>query len=112
MPKTDFSFEEINSAAENPIFTLSGTDIVLSLSALTGDTYSDLTSEGAVEALFKLRALYGSAQDLANATLEAAEQMTAFPAYTVGAPDDAGNINVTQLSVYDLAISFDKIIAG
>ena len=112
MPKTDFTFEEINTAAETPIFSLSGTDIVLSLSALTGDTYAALTSDGVVEILFKLRELYGKAQDTANQSLDAAEQMTAFPAYTVGAPDADGNISVTQLSVYNLAISFDQIIAG
>jgi len=55
--KTDLTFDELNTALGATVFTSAGSDITLSVSALTGDTYAALTDEGVSRCSIKLEVL-------------------------------------------------------
>ena len=93
--KTDLTFEELNTALGVEAFSISGSDIVLSLNAITGDTFTDLTNEGAIELLYKLRSACTTAQESANESLQPGEQLNSFPNFSFSAPAN-GYVTVTQ----------------
>ncbi|WP_036488030.1 hypothetical protein [Myxosarcina sp. GI1] len=93
--KEDLTFEELNTALGVDAFSLSGSDIVVSVSAITGDTYTALTDEGTIEFLYKLRSACTTAQDTANEGLTAGEQLDSFPGFSYSPPAD-GYVTVTQ----------------
>lgn len=95
MVKTDLTFDELNTALGGTAVTLSGSDIVISVSAITGDTYTALTDEGVLELLYKIRSACTIAQDTANETLVAGERLSSFPGFSFSPPAD-GFVTVTQ----------------
>jgi hypothetical protein len=84
---TNLTFEQINDEATAPVFTYAAGDITLSLSALTGDTYTGLTDAQVVEAVWKLRQLAAAAQVTVNTGVVADEQLAAFPLASTGVFD-------------------------
>ncbi len=107
--KTDLTFEELNTALGATVFSLSGSDIVMSVSALTGDTYAALTDEGVIEALYKLRSACGTAQDTANEALAAGEQLDSFPGFSFSPPAD-GYVTVTQTQTVRIPLDTATVI--
>lgn len=84
---TNLTFEQINNEATNQIFMYSQGDIILSLAALTGDTYTGLTDAQVVEAIWKLRELAAAAQITVNTGVDVDEQLVAFPISSTGVFD-------------------------
>lgn len=93
--KTDLNFDELNNALGGSAITLDGDDIKISVKAVTGDSYSAITDEGVIEAIYKLRSACSVAQDAANETLDDADQLTSFPGFSLSPPAD-GFVLVTQ----------------
>lgn len=65
---TDLTFEQINTYLGNSAFTFDGTNIVLNVSTITGDTYSGLNNDGIIEFAFKLLKLCYDTQVNVNGT--------------------------------------------
>ncbi len=93
--KTDLTFEELNAALGVDAFSLSGNDIVVSVSAITGDNYAAISDEGTIEFLYKLRSACTTAQETANEALAAGEQLDSFPGFSYSPPAE-GYVTVTQ----------------
>lgn len=102
---SDLTFEQINTEAiADPnigaaIFTLSGTDISLDVSLLTGDTYTALTDEGVLEAFFKFRQLAFRAQETVNATLNLTATPPDVPLDTFTPSSETGVINGEEIEI-------------
>ena len=97
--KDDLTWAEL--AAELPAgsITFAGSDIQISVSALTGgDTFTGLTDSGVVELLYKLRFAAGRAQVTVNAALDPVNDtpLAAFPTFSFGIPTDEGGVAVNQ----------------
>ncbi len=107
--KTDLTFEELNTALGATVFTSSGSDITLSVSALTGDTYTALTDEGIIEMLYKLRAACSTAQDTANEALVDGEKLDSFPGFSFSPPAD-GYVTVTQSQTVRIPLDTATVI--
>jgi hypothetical protein len=108
--KTDLSFAEL--AAELPAgavtYAAGTSDILISVKAVTGDTYAALTDEGVAEALFKIRAAATDAQETVNAAQADGEKLAAFPDFSYGTPVD-GKITVSQVSTFVLPLATSTI---
>jgi hypothetical protein len=114
----DLTFADINIEAvalpsiAAPIFTLSGTDILMNVSVLTGDTFTALSETGFIEMMYKIRKLANSAQTTVNAAIATLpeEALTAFPNFTFGLPSAAGLVEVTQVQTVVLSLDDSAII--
>ncbi len=95
MAKTDLTFDELNTALGGAAITQSGDDITISVKAVTGDTKDALINEGVIEFLYKLRSACGTAQDTANESEAAGDQLDSFPPFSFSPPAD-GYVSVTQ----------------
>ena len=86
---TDLTFTQLNTAIGSAAFTYDAAndDILLSVKAITGDTYDALTDDGFCEFIWKLREAAVVAQTTANTAKTSAEQLISFPAKTVGTFD-------------------------
>ena len=94
--KTDLNFDELNAALGVEAFYSSGEDVVLSVSALTGNTFTALTDEGVIKLIYKLRSACSKAQDTANEGLEPGQELLTFSGFSFSAPDVNGYVTVTQ----------------
>lgn len=95
----DLTFAQL--AAELPAgavtYDAGNSDILISVKAVTGDTYTGLANTGVVEALYKVRAAATDAQTTANAALAAGDTpLAAFPNFAYGIPNAEGEVPVTQ----------------
>ena len=95
MAKTDLTFDELNTALGGAAITQSGDDITISVKTVTGDTKDALTNEGVIEFLYKLRSACGIAQDTANVSEVAGDQLDSFPPFSFSPPAD-GYVVATQ----------------
>jgi len=109
MPKTDLTFEELNTALGGSAITHSDDDITISVKAITGDTYDAITKEGVLEALYKIRSACSTAQNTANETLDAGDRLNSFPAVSFSPPAD-GFVTVTQSHTVRLPIDSATVI--
>jgi hypothetical protein len=115
----DLSFAEINTEAVAlpsigvPIFTLSGTDILMNVSLLTGDTFTALTDAGFIEMMFKIRKLASLAQTTVNAAVATIpqEELKTFPGFSYSTPSSTGVVEVTQFQRLALSLN-DSVIVG
>lgn len=110
---TDLTFEDLNSAAVadlaygNAIFTFSGGDIVLSTSALTGDTFSATSDFGFIEFFHKLRDLCTKAQAAVNEATATTpdEELTTFPSIVYSPPNSEGRLTAQHAQVVELSVN-------
>lgn len=88
---TNLTFAQVNTEVGSAAFTFdAGTsDILLSVKAITGDTYTGLTDAAFVEFIWKLREFAAEAQATVNDGKPAADQLISFPARTAGVFDTA-----------------------
>lgn len=115
----DLTFSELNTEAVAltsigvPIFTLSGTDILLNVSALTGDTFTALTDSGFVEMMYKIRKLATLAQETVNEAIATTpeEELISFPTFSFSIPSSEGLVAVTQVQTVTLTLD-DNVIVG
>ncbi len=107
--KTDLTFEELNTELGAAVFSLSGSDIVMSVSALTGDTFAALTDNGILEMLYKLRSACGNAQVTVNNGLAAGEALDSFPGFSFSPPAD-GYVIVTQAHTVRIPLDSTTVV--
>lgn len=115
----DLTFAELNTEAvampsiAAPIFTLSGTDILMNVSVLTGDSFTALSNTGFTEMIYKIRKLAGLAQVTVNEAVATTvtEELTAFPSFTFSPPTAEGLVEVTQVQTVVLSLD-DSAIVG
>lgn len=115
----DLSFAALNTEAvalpsiAAPIFTLSGTDILMNVSVLTGDTFTALTDTGFIEMMYKIRKLATLAQTTVNEAIATTpeEELTSFPPFSFSLPSSEGLIEVTQVQTVTLTLD-DNVIVG
>lgn len=113
---TDLTFTQVNTAHGTNIFSYdAGTsDILLSVKALTGNTYTALTNEGITELFHKLLLDCQEAQVTANSAsgvLES-ERLLSFPQRTTGSfnPD---TLQVPIRHVVEVALNVDPdLVSG
>lgn len=102
---TDLTFEQINTEAiADPnigaaIFELNGSVISLDLSVLTGDTFTALSNNGALEVFFKLRQLYFKAQETVNSTLDLTATPPDVPLDTFAPDSKTGVIGDDEIEI-------------
>lgn len=92
--KTDLSWGELNTiVGENIAFFFPRTDtsstvaterLYLDMTALTGESVSDITQQGVIKGLSKLLDIARKAQEKANEGRPAGERLAAFPTPTAG----------------------------
>ncbi|MEL7406334.1 MAG: hypothetical protein AAFN00_05150 [Cyanobacteria bacterium J06558_2] len=110
MAKTDLTFTELDTALGGGALTLERDDIKISVKAITRDTYDNLSNEGVVEFIYKLRAACTTAQDVANAALpDGEEALSSFPAFTFSPPAD-GLVTVTQSQTVQIPLNTQSVI--
>ncbi len=107
--KTDLTFDELNTALGGSAISLSGSDVVISVSAITGDTYTALTDEGVIEFLYKIRSACTDAQDTANATLADGEKLDSFPGFSFSPPTD-NQVEVTQSQTFRIPLNTSTVV--
>lgn len=102
----DLSFQQINSFLGSNVFTIDGPKISLDVSAITGDTYSELSDLGIVEFAFKfLKACYDTQSSLNRS---ATTPLTSFSNPFYGTVQNAtpptieGSITVTGIIPLDI----------
>jgi coenzyme F420-reducing hydrogenase alpha subunit len=114
----DLTFADLNVEAialpsiAAPIFTLSGTDILMNVTALTGDTFTALSETGFIEMMYKIRKLASLAQTTVNEATATTpeEELTAFPNFTFSLPSAEGLVEVTQVQSVVLSLDDSAII--
>ena len=107
--KIDLTFEEINTALGVTVFSASGSDIMMSVGTLTGDTYTGLTDEGIIEMLYKIRSACSTAQETVNETLADGEKLDSFPGFSFSPPAD-GYVTVTQSQTVRIPLDTATVI--
>ena len=107
--KQDLTFDELNTALGGNAISINGNDIVISMSAVTGDTYTALTDEGVIEALYKIRSACSTAQDSANELLPEGEKLDSFPGFSFSPPAN-GLVTVTQSHTVQIPIDTATVI--
>lgn len=111
--KKDLSWDELNNALTangitNAVSVVDG-KVMIDVGAVTGDSTPALTNEGVVEFLYKVRESAGVAARLANETLDAGDQLNSFPAFSYGAPSEDGQIEVVQISTFNIPLNLNSI---
>lgn len=103
---SDLTFQQINNVLETNPFSFDGSDILLNVSAITGDTYTSLSDEGIIEFAFKfLKACYDT-QIFVNST--STPPLTSFSTPFYGTvqnnnpPTIEGSITVTGIIPLDI----------
>ena len=105
--KTDLTFAELLAELPADSIAYGSGDIVISLAAVTGDTFTSINNDGVCEALYKLRKAAGDAQVTANDAIEDVdEQLTSFPTQTTGA-FDAETLTVPITQVQQVLLNVD-----
>ena len=92
----DLTLQQLADAAPEDAITVSGSDVVISLGTLTGESTLSLTDEKVGEALSKLLQAAADAQTEYNQTASA--QLNSYPTPTLGTPiaDDSGQFFSTK----------------
>jgi len=106
--KQDLTFDEMNTALGGSAISVSGTDVLISVSAITGDAYSALTDEGVIEFLYKFRSACTSAQEVANATLADGEKLDSFPGFSFSPPNN-NEVRVTQSHIFKIPLDTSTV---
>ena len=112
--KDDLTFSELAAALPAGAVTFAGGDITLSMSAITGDTYTALTDPGVVEGIYKLLRGAATAQVTANDALDPAAgdiELGAFLTSAFSIPDENGNVFVTQRALVSIPLN-DATVKG
>lgn len=110
MAKTDLTFEELNAALGGEAITQTGSDILISVQAVTGDSYDAIMSPGVVEFMYKLRSACGTAQNDANAELPDGETgLDSFPGFSFSPPAD-GYVTVSQSQTVRIPLDSATVI--
>ena len=113
---TDLTFGQVEEElpAGAITYVANNDDIVISLSALTGDTFTGLTDPGVCEVIYKLLRACQRAQAVVNADpdLEDGEALLTFPPATNGGFDPTTN-QVTITSTVIIALNIDpNLVTG
>lgn len=106
--KTDLTFAELNTALGGSAITHSGSDVTISVAAITGDSYTDIDSEGVLEFLFKLRQYAGVAQETVNESLAEGDRLDSFPGFSFSPPVD-GASQVTQTQTFNIPLDTSRV---
>lgn len=111
MSKTDLTFAELNDAlgGEAISFDSENLDIKISIRVITGDTYNNLSNEGVLEALYKIRSACTTAQNTANETLDAGDRLNSFPSFSFSPPSD-GFVTVTQSHTVRIPLDTAQVV--
>lgn len=107
--KTDLTFDELNTALGGSAITFAGNDVTISVSAITGDTYTALTDNGVIEFLYKFRTACGNAQEVANATLLPGELLDSFPGFSFSPPNN-NEVQVTQSHTIKIPLDTSTVV--
>jgi hypothetical protein len=75
---TDLTFQQLADAAPTGSITVSGSDVIISMSTLTGDTISTLSQTGVIEACIKLLNAAEIAQATANTGIASPNRLASF----------------------------------
>lgn len=108
----NLTFQELDTALGGDVLEYAAGDITVSLSALTGDTYTALTNEGVVEVMSKLLTACYTAQETANEALAPEDSgLTSFFTPTnAGYNPDQGGIVFSQQMRYVAPVNFDQTV--
>lgn len=113
MDLRNLKFSELDTALGGGVLSFDTGDINISLSALTGDTYTALTDEGVVEVIAKLLNAANTAQTTANAALDPVTDTpltTFFPPTNAGFDADEGGIVFSQQVRYVAPVDLNAAI--
>lgn len=113
MPK-DLSWNQVQTEiAVTGAIQMSGANIVINASLLTGDTYTDLNSLGVTEFVNKLIDYCNKAQTKVNQGVEVGQRLAAFPNASLGTPtkDTDGILRITcnQQVLSRLRVDTDQV---
>jgi hypothetical protein len=86
---TNLTFEQLNDESATPVFAYASGNVTVSLTALTGETYTGLTDPKVVKAVWKLMELGEKAQTTVNLTAADGDELAAFSAEGKGTFDSA-----------------------
>jgi hypothetical protein len=86
---TNLTFEQLNDESATPVFAYASGNVTVSLTALTGETYTGLTDPKVVKAVWKLMELGEKAQTTVNLTAADGDELAAFSAQGMGTFDPA-----------------------
>lgn len=75
---SDLTFQQLADAAPAGAITLSGSDVIISMSTLTGDTIDALSKPGVIEACIKLLNAAEIAQAAANTGVVSPNRLGSF----------------------------------
>lgn len=110
MAKTDLTFDELNDALGGAAVTLNGTDLMISVKAITGDNYGAITDEGVIEFMYKLRSACTQAQEVGNAALPDGEEgLDSFPGFSFSPPAN-GYVTVSQSQTVRIPLDSATVI--
>ncbi len=111
MSKTDLTFEELNAALGSGaiVYDQATNDVLISVKAITGKQYSDLSNDGVISFVFKVRSACSIAQNEANKNLEDGEKLTSFPSFNFNTPIN-GYSEVTQTQSMRIPLATQEVI--
>lgn len=103
---TDLTWSEVNAEATSAIASFDVDDVIISLKALTGDTFTGLDDEGVCEALYKLSNLIRKAQGTKNdaGSPAAGEALNVISPFTFTGPDEDGVVLVSATTRFTAAL--------
>lgn len=103
---SDLTFQQINNVLGNSAFSYDGTNILLNVSAITGDTYTSLSDEGIIELAFKFLKACHDTQTSVNRSSTTPLTSFSTPFYgtvqNTSPPTIEGSITVTGVIPLDV----------
>jgi hypothetical protein len=75
---SDLTFQQLADAAPTGAITVSGSDVIISMSTLTGDTINTLSQTGVIEACIKLLNAAEIAQATVNTGIVSPNRLSSF----------------------------------
>lgn len=116
MPK-DLTWNQLKQdLIDSSAITLSGTDIVISIGKVTGDTYNSLDNEGVTEFIQKLLVACNKTQARVNQGVDVGERLASYPAPNFGTPtkgtDSILRVTCTQQVVSRLTIDANSTVGN
>lgn len=111
--KTNLTFTEVNTAAPTPIFTYDAgeSDVLLSLKALTGDTYAGLSDSKVLKSVKRYLDVCKDAQDAANVGLDEGELLDTFNASALALNETTNTIELRTSQDFTLDLA-DASVSG
>lgn len=114
---SDLTWNQLQSAINTPgVIQISGTNLIINVNLLTGDTYADMNAAGVTEFVQKLLDFCNKAQVNVNQGIAVGQRLAAFPPSSLGSPtrdiDGVLRITCNQQVLSRLTVDANQITAN